>query len=70
MTLSGKYQQYEYPGLEPKTNGISNFGEEDSPSEECNQFSEVYTHANLYMSCLFLVCGQKICVAGTPTKQV
>ena len=42
MTLSGKYQQYDCPGLELKENGISNFAEEESLSDECTQFSEVY----------------------------
>lgn len=33
MTLSGKYQQYVFPEISSKENGISNFVEEDSPGE-------------------------------------
>ena len=41
MTLSGKYQQYNFPASEPKANGISNFAEEeDSLKEDCIQFSQ------------------------------
>lgn len=38
MTLSGKYQQYNYPDLESKANGISNFAEEDSLNDDCATF--------------------------------
>lgn len=41
MTLSGKYQQYDYSGWESKANGISNFAEEQSLNEEFTQFVEV-----------------------------
>lgn len=41
MTLSGKYQQYNYPDLESKANGISNFAEEDSLNDDCATFLAV-----------------------------
>ncbi|XP_028394917.1 ras-specific guanine nucleotide-releasing factor RalGPS1-like [Dendronephthya gigantea] len=40
MTLSGKYKQCDYPGLESKANGISNFGEEDSSNDDSTHFHE------------------------------
>lgn len=43
MTLSGKYQQYVFPEISSKENGISNFVEEDSPGEiQDSEFHEVH----------------------------
>jgi hypothetical protein len=50
MTLSGKYKQYDYPGLESKANGISNLAEEHSLNDDCSQFPEVYFYYDLQIT--------------------
>ena len=75
MTLNGKYRQCEYPGLESKENGISNFAEEDSSSEDCAQFPEVYElfYYDLQIiiaSWLFSLCGLRTMFACPPTQQI
>ena len=60
MTLSGRYKQYVYPGMEPKANGISNFVDDDTPKDECTHFDEVQymLYKYVHVSLLFLDCGR------------
>ena len=74
MTLSGKYQQYNFPALAAKANGISNFAEEeDSLKDDCIKFSEVYIYIYYYdlqmNHCYSFPVGSKYCPSTHPLKR-
>jgi hypothetical protein len=75
MTLSGKYQQYNLPGLESKANGIRNFSDDDDHGlqDDGTPFSEVYYNYDLQNaneSWLFLPCGMLILFVYPPTQKI